>query len=87
MIEQILSLIVTERDKIDRALEALGGAPPRRGRPPKSPVPSPINALVSALPKPVVSEPRKRRPFSAATRRRMALAQRARWVKVRDAAA
>jgi hypothetical protein len=36
--EQILALMVAERDKLNRAIEALSGgtAPKRRGRPPAS---------------------------------------------------
>jgi hypothetical protein len=35
--EHIVALLLAERDKIDRAIEALQG-PKRRGRPPKNPM-------------------------------------------------
>jgi hypothetical protein len=65
-IEQIVSLLVQERDKLSRAIEALQSPVKRRGRPPK-------NAGHDA---PV---PMKRKPFSAATKRKMVLAQKTRW--------
>jgi len=43
--EYIIALLVAERDKLNRAIEALQG-PKRRGRPPKNPasVPGPAQA-------------------------------------------
>jgi hypothetical protein len=35
--EQILTLLIAERDKLNRAIEALQGPTKRRGRPPKNP--------------------------------------------------
>jgi hypothetical protein len=37
MTENILALLVAERDKLNRAIEALQGPIKRRGRPPKNP--------------------------------------------------
>ena len=72
--EHIVSLLIQERDKLNRAIEALQGPIKRRGRPPKGranntpPVPDlSVNAGEIV--------PGKRNPFSAATRRKMALAQ------------
>jgi hypothetical protein len=68
------SIVVQLRQELNRidqaiaALEGLGQAAPRRGRPPKS--------------RQAVQAPgRKRRRFSAASRAKMAAAQRARWAK------
>jgi hypothetical protein len=36
--EQIVALLVAERDRLSKALEALQGPTRRRGRPPKSPL-------------------------------------------------
>ena len=35
--EQIVSLLIAERDRLDRAIEALQGPVAHRGRPPKNP--------------------------------------------------
>ena len=72
-IEQILALLIAERDRLNRAIEALQGQAKRRGRPPKA---LSVGALVSSE---SVSQPKKRKGFSAATRRKMALAQKKRW--------
>jgi len=37
--EHILALLIAERDKLNRAIEALQGSPKRVGRPPKSDTP------------------------------------------------
>ncbi len=37
-IEQILALLVAERDRLNNAIEALQGPVRRRGRPPKNPL-------------------------------------------------
>ena len=66
--EHILALLIQERDRIHRAIEALAPLK-RRGRPPKKLL---LGGWVS-------SGEKKRKGFSAATRRKMALAQKARW--------
>jgi hypothetical protein len=75
--DQILALLIAERQKLDAAIQALGGtAAKRRGRPPKD------QSLVNA-PSWVTGQPdtpeRKKRVVSAAARKRMAAAQRKRW--------
>ena len=70
--EHILALLVAERDKLNRAIEALQGPAKRRGRPPKNPD-SP------AAPR------RKRRKFTAAQRKQQAARMRAYWAKKRKA--
>lgn len=68
--EHIVQLLIQERDRLNRAIEALQGAVKRRGRPPKH---------LAAVTAPVADAPKKRKGFSAATRRKMALAQKKRW--------
>ena len=78
--EQILALLIQERDKLNRAIEALEG-PKRRGRPPKNilTATAPVNS-----PKPAK---RKRRTFTAAQRKQQAERMRAYWAAKRKAAA
>jgi len=44
--EQILALLISERDKLNRAIEALGIPVKRRGRPPKNPLAAVLTAPV-----------------------------------------
>jgi hypothetical protein len=69
--EHIVSLLITERDRLNRAIAALQG-PAKR---PKNQVP----AIESDTNKP------KKRHVSAAARRRMAAAQKRRWAAVKAA--
>jgi hypothetical protein len=71
--EHIITLLIQERDKLNRAIEALQGGAKRRGRPPKS---------VSSA---VETEPSKKRKVSAAARRKMAAAQKKRWAAAKAA--
>ena len=73
--DQILALLVAERDWLNRAIEALQGPLKRRGRPPKNP-------LATVLTPPA---PAKKRVFSAASRKEMAAAQRKRWAAIKKA--
>ena len=75
--EHILALLVGERDRLNRAIEALQGPAKRRGRPPKNPL-----AAVEIAPAPI-----KKRFVSAASRRKMAAAQKKRWAAIKKAAA
>jgi hypothetical protein len=72
--EHILSLLIQERDRLNRAIEALQGSTKRRGRPPKGPGAVPDSGVA-----------KKRKAFSAATRKKMALAQKKRWAAVKAA--
>jgi hypothetical protein len=65
-INQILSDLTAERNKLDQAIQALEGSRPRRGRPPKS------QASQSASAK---------RTMSPAARKLISIAQKARWAK------
>lgn len=71
-IEQIVSLLIAERDRLSRAIEALGG-PARRGRPQTQ------TSIATPAPAPA---PKKRR-MSAAGRRAIAEAARRRWAAMR----
>ena len=73
-IERILADLRTERQRIDSAiaaLESLDGSTARRGRPAATTTASPV----------------RRRRMSAAARKRISLAQKARWAKQRRKAA
>jgi hypothetical protein len=73
--DQIVALLIAEREKLNRAIEALQGPTKHRGRPPKSATPA------SA---PVAEAPKKRH-VSAAARRKMAAAQKKRWAAIKAA--
>jgi hypothetical protein len=57
--EHILSLLIAERDKLSKAIEALGGTTPK-------PVATPVTAHVTAAPAPA-STPAKKRKRKALT--------------------
>ena len=80
----MLSELRSQKDQIEEAILVLqrlaAGGAKRRGRPPKW--------MAEVEPSGVISAPaRKRKPFSAATRRKMAAAQRKRWAAARAKAA
>jgi hypothetical protein len=84
-IEHILQLLIQERDRLSRAIEALQGPPAKRpGRPSKKPAPSATTAVAEAAPESNLAI-KKRKPFSAATKRKMALAQKKRWAALKAA--
>jgi hypothetical protein len=67
---QIILLLVEERDRLNRAIDALQGPQRRPGRPAKSPVTPAI----------AVTKPKKRgRRFSAAQRKKQAEKMKAFW--------
>lgn len=70
--EHIVALLVTERDRLNRAIEALQGPLKRRGRPPKNAfaVPAPVAA---AAPK------GKRKSRTAAQRKAQSEKMKAYW--------
>jgi hypothetical protein len=72
-IENILALLIQERDKLNRAIEALQGVRERPGRRPTRSETNQPAGRVSA------GEPIKKRHVSAAARKRMAAAQKKRW--------
>jgi hypothetical protein len=81
--DQILALLIEERDKLNRAIEVLQGPLNRRGRPPKNP--STTAATVrTAEPAPAK---KKRRIFTAAQRKQQAERMKAFWAAKKKAAA
>jgi hypothetical protein len=78
-IEQIVALLVAERDRLDAAIQALQGPTKRRGRPLAIKV---VTAAVSA-PAPV----QRKRKMSAAGRKAIADAVKRRWAAVKAAKA
>jgi len=75
--EHILTLLISERDKLNRAIEALGAPVRRRGRQ--------ANAAKSAVPAvaaPAPVRPRKRR-LSAAGRKAIVQAAKKRWALIK----
>jgi hypothetical protein len=77
--DQILVLLMAERDKLNRAIEALQGPTKRRGRPPKNPL------TVTASAAAPVAKKRKGRTFSAAQRKAAGERMRLRWAAKRKA--
>jgi hypothetical protein len=73
--EHILKLLVTERDKLSRAIAALSGGLKRRGRAPKSATVASVATLTA--PKPA----HKRRGFTAAQRKAQGERMKAAWAK------
>ncbi|MBZ5601670.1 MAG: hypothetical protein LAO79_05125 [Acidobacteriia bacterium] len=69
--EQILALLVAERDRLNRAIDALGGPAKRRGRPPASHKTAPSTAGAA--------KPKRRRTFTPAQRKAQAERMRAFW--------
>jgi hypothetical protein len=74
MTENILALLVAERDKLNRAIEALQGPVKRRGRPPKN-----LSASAAGPPAPA----KKRKGLSAAARKAQSQRMKAYWAAKR----
>jgi len=72
--EHILALMIAERDKLNRAIEALLGSAKRRGRPPKNPL------AAVALPQ---APTRRRRRMSVARRKAQSARMKAYWAAKR----
>lgn len=80
--DQIVKMLVEERDRISRAIEALtGGQVKRRGRPPKNP----MMAVVAPTTSPVAPK-RKGRTWTAAQKKAAAERMRARHAARKKAA-
>jgi hypothetical protein len=62
--EQILALLISERVKLNRAIEALGTPVKRRGRPPKGPLAAEVTAPVKTVSKRKGLSPTKRKAQS-----------------------
>jgi hypothetical protein len=76
--EQIVALLIAERDKLNLAIQALQGPTKRRGRPPKNP----LNIVVAPVSAPVPVKT-KRRKFTAAQREAASERMRQRWAEKR----
>ncbi len=77
--EQIIAMLIAERDKLNRAIEALQGAAKRRGRPPKNPMTAAATPVIAIAPK-------KKRKRSAAQRKAQAERMKAYWAAKRKKA-
>jgi hypothetical protein len=75
-LDHILSLLITERDKLNRAIEALQGSAKRRGRPPKNPL------AVSAAP---TKRPRKKSAAQIARDKAASARMKAYWAAKKKA--
>ncbi len=84
-VQQIVALLVSERDRLNRALEALNATTKRRGRPPKNSSVPKANAplLTNDGPSPAG----KRRGMSPAQKKAHGLRMKAYWAKRRKEAA
>ena len=72
--DQIIALLVAERDRLNRAIDALQGPTKPRGRPPKNPVLGGMSAVARSP---------KRRGRTAAQKAAQAEKMRAYWAKRR----
>jgi hypothetical protein len=80
--DHIVALLVAERDRLNRAIEALQGPTKRRGRPPKNPIASAVAATIS----PAAAVPaKKKRTFSAVQRKEQAKRMKAYWAAKKKA--
>src|SRR5258708_21470532 len=83
-VQQIVMLLVSERDRINRALEALNATTKRRGRPPKNTSGTMANAPLPAIDG---SQPaRKRRGMTPAQKKAHGARMKADWAKRRQQA-
>jgi hypothetical protein len=74
--EHIIALLVAERDKLNRAIEALQGPLKKRGRPPKNP-------LIAALAPTTAPATKRKSGRSAAARKAQSLRMKAYWAAKR----
>ena len=85
--ENIVALLIEERDRLNRAIEILGGTGTvvkRRGRPPGKKADAPAEASSESTPvEPGAAPGKKKRRMSAAARKRISEAQKKRWAAVR----
>ena|ERR1700733_10592730 len=86
--EQIVSLLIAERDKLTKAIEALSGPTKRIGRPPKNPV-AVADYSDPTMPEWVKPAPAKRktRKFSYYQRKKQAERMKAYWAAKKKAEA
>ncbi len=83
-IDQIVAMLIAERDRLNRAIEALQGPAKRRGRPPKNPL---ANAPDWVLPaKKSATKKKGRRKFTAEQKAAQAEKMKAYWAKRKKSA-
>jgi hypothetical protein len=83
--ENILSLLISERDKLNGAIEALGEPVKHRGLPPKKPLAATFDYNAPNVPDSPIAK--KKRKMSAAARKAIGDATRKRWAALRKAKA
>jgi hypothetical protein len=76
--DHIVALLIAERDRLSRAIEALQGPTKHRGRPPK-------NALLAGAEVVPQKATRKKRTFTAAQRKAQAKRMKAYWAAKKKA--
>ena len=76
--EHIVALLVTERDRLSRAIEVLQGVAKHRGRPRKAKDQMAIDGSVVSG-----KQPARKRTLSAAGRKAIAEAARRRWAAIK----
>jgi hypothetical protein len=81
--DQILSLLLAERDKLNRAIEALQGPTKRRGRLPKNPTLNHPSVPDGVKPASAKTPVHRKRTMSAAGRKAIRDAVRKRWALIR----
>jgi hypothetical protein len=81
--DQILFLLIQERDKLNRAIEVLQGPTKRRGRPPKNS----LTAATSAASETAQPAKKQRRKFTAAQRAAASERMRQQWAAKKKAEA
>jgi hypothetical protein len=79
-LEHILAVLISERDKLNRAIEVLGNPVKRRGRPPKNP-------LATLLAAPANPATKKAGGLSPAKRKAQSERMKAYWAKRKKQAA
>ncbi len=77
--EHIVALLIAERDKLNRAIEALQGSMKRRGRAPKNP----LVAAATSSPAVTPASTKKRKRQSAAQRKAQGKRMKAYWAAKR----
>jgi hypothetical protein len=82
-LDHILALLIAERDKLHKAIEALTGPSKRRGRPPKNPLA--IATASAPVENAAAPEKKRGRTFSAAQKKAAAERMRQRWAAKKKA--
>jgi hypothetical protein len=83
--DQIVALLIAERDKLNAAIALLQGGVRRRGRPPKNAT-APTWVTSNGAAAPVEAPAKRKRNFSPAQRKAAAERMRQMWAKKKKAA-